>query len=181
MKQYRTFSRMMAVALTASVLFAGTAATARDRDGVRRMKPKSDQRRSDTRRTPAPVVRTNRSVKPVPVAKTVVHHKPAPKVIHVLPRGYRTIRTVDRHYYYHNGVYYTRYGNGYEIISAPRFRHLPRHARRVVVNRVVYYVCDDVYYRPYNSYYEICEAPSVRSSIEFNAGPVKILLTDVHY
>ncbi len=100
-------------------------------------------------------------------------------VVRSLPHGYRTIRTPGRHYYCHGGVYYARHSHGYEIVKAPRFHHLPRNARRIVVNRGVYYVCDDVYYRPCDGWYEVCERPVVvEKSIVFDAGPLRIVLSD---
>ncbi|MBN1577611.1 MAG: hypothetical protein JW913_13715 [Chitinispirillaceae bacterium] len=177
MKLHHVTNGMMVMALTASVLFSGAVATtASDRDGgQRRGEPRNEQRDQKNQRSPSS--RRGSQARTVYQNKAVVH-APSQRIIHVLPAGYRTIRTGDHSYYYYKGVFYNRNPHGYVIVGAPRFHRLPQHARRVVVNRIVYYVCDDVYYCSRGGYYEICEVPHVEHSIEFKAGPVRIVLTD---
>ena len=179
------FNQVVIASLTASVLLAGYTATvsARDRDDIRRMESRTVQNRTPRQKqTPAPRMykknySNNRD-------RNNIYRKRDSRVVRVLPRGYRTFKIDGRYYYSHNGSYYTRCDHGYRIVSTPRICRLPPHARRVCVNRTIYYVCDNVYYIPRAGYYEVCEAPVVRSSIEFSAGPVKIVLSDydhVHY
>ncbi len=201
MQLHHITNRAMITVVTAGLLLSGviSTVTARDRDGQRRIEPRDQNQRIEPRNEQRdqhqrveqrggqrdqhqPNYRhdnrqgnyQNHSSQ----VKTVIH-RPSERIFHSLPAGYRTIRTGDRDYYYHQGVFYNRYNHGYEIVQAPRFYYLPHHARRVIVNRATYFVCDDIYYVPRGGYYEICEPPHfVESSIEFNAGPVKIILTD---
>lgn len=116
------------------------------------------------------------------------YSRPGSHYVHALPAGHKYYRHGGNHYYYHQGVYYTRSGCGYQVIERPRFYHLPSHARRIVVNNVIYFSCDNVYYRSCGDYYEICEEPvvvcepvrssHVQSSIEINAGPVTVVLSE---
>ena len=181
MKLHLSLNRSTVATITASVLLTGLAAssTARDRNDVRRMEPRTEQKRvEDARRVQSPAPKADKKKQTGRNINTQASRQPVQKVITVLPRGYRTIATGGKNYYYHNGVYYLRDTRGYKIVSAPRIVRLPRHTRRVVVNRTVYYVDDNLYYYPRDGYYEVCEAPHVHSSIEFTAGPVRVVLTD---
>lgn len=184
MKQRPALNRTLIATTIASLFLAGalTTTSARDRDGVRRMEPRSGHQRSDSPRRQARLSKKNTIRHASQRRAKIRRHATPHRVVSHLPRGYRRITTGGCHYYHHNGVYYTRYHNGYRIVTAPRIARLPRHARRVRVNRTVYYVSDNVYYRPCNGYYEVCEAPRYHSSVELNAGPVRIVLTDYdHY
>ena len=180
MKLHPSLNRTMIATIAASVFLSGAlaAASARDRDGVRRMEPRTRQQQNEKRGKPSRNQKNTvnrRSNKRTTVAK---HRRSTTRAVAVLPRGYRSFKSGGHQYYHHNGVYYTRYQNGYRMVSAPRITRLPRFARRVRVNRTVYYVYDNVYYLPCNGYYEVCAAPYYSNSIEFNAGPVRIVLTD---
>jgi hypothetical protein len=105
------------------------------------------------------------------------HHEGPPhhhhRIHRHLPDGYRTIKVIDRHYYYHDNTYYRKCRGGYEIVSTPRVRHLPRHSRKIIINRSTYYIYDDVYYRFQDDYYVVCKPPKPRHrhkspSIRFN-------------
>ncbi len=181
MKLHHSLSTTLAATVTASVLLAGiaTSTTARDRDGVRRIESRTVQKRNNTpSRQKQYSRRTVRKQSPKVIGRTNTFKRYDRKFVKKLPRGYRTIHTGGHRYYSHNGVYYTRYNHGFTVVSAPRIKRLPRYARRVNVNRTVYYVYDNVYYLPRGGYYEVCEIPHYRSSIEFNAGPVRVVLTD---
>lgn len=197
MKMNRFSSSMITAALAASVLFTGTVSTASagDRDGQRR----NNEQRQDQRHHQDQRHQNDRSYHQERSRNNGHHeihrvHEPSRRIVHALPQGYRSIRHGDRHYYYHKGVYYNRYNNGYEIVAAPRFYQLPHHARQIVINRTVYFVCDNVYYHSCGDYYEVCETPVVErvvvcepiprrhssSSIAIDAGPVRIVFSDHH-
>ena len=181
MKLHHSLATTLAVTVTASVLLAGgtTAISARDNAGVRRMEPRTVQKRNNTpSRQKQYSQQAVRKQSPKVVSRANTSKRYDRKFVRELPRGYRTIHTGGHQYYSHNGVYYTRYNHGFTVVSAPRINRLPRHARRVNVNRTIYYVYDNVYYRPRGGYYEVCEIPHYRSSLEFNAGPVRVVLTD---
>ena len=176
MKLHQLPNGLMVSALTAAILVAGAAGTvtARDRDGHKGREARIERHDRPNNHT------VNRRVQqrgPAYRNRVTVRAK-SHRIIHALPSGYRTIHTPGHRYYYHHGVFYSRHPHGYEIVTAPRFYHLPPHARRIVVNRAVYYVCDDVYYSWHDGYYVICETPRIHSSIIFGAGPLRIVLTD---
>ena len=184
MKLHYRLNRMMVAGLTATLLLTGSISTsmARDRGRHRRIEPKKeqhDQRKHDHR----PSYRGKKHHRKHHHKNHTIHRTHQTRVVRSLPRGCRTFKAGHRRYYYHRGHYYRRHHHhGYEIVRAPRFRHLPRHARRVVYNRHVYYICDDIYYCYRGGYYEICEAPYVvQKSIEFDAGPIRIILSDSDY
>jgi hypothetical protein len=80
-------------------------------------------------------------------------------VVVSLPGTYRTYHCSNRPYYWSNGVFYTRHVHGYEVVSAPRIRFIPEHARRVVIGGTVYFEYDGGYYSYRNGYYELCPPP----------------------
>ena len=178
MKQYRLPNGLVMAALAGSIILTGASTTimARERDGEKRARPRAVQQTHKTRTVPSTSRQVHRSG-PVHKSKVTVHSS-SPRITRALPSGYRTIRTPGRHYYFHKGKYYRRHPHGFEIVSVPRFYHLPPHARRVIANRIVYFVCDDVWYTAHDGYYEICEAPHVHGSLIFEAGPLRFVLTD---
>lgn len=111
--------------------------------------------------------------------KKVIHHR-KPQYVRSLPRRARVIHHGSRNYYYSSGRYYHRHPvYGWEIVSAPRFYSLPRHARRIYINHTPYWVCDNVYYHWCDGYYEVCEVPVyIENSITFQAGPFSVTLRD---
>jgi hypothetical protein len=107
------------------------------------------------------------------------HHHRSPSHHHRihkhLPDGYHSIRIIDKHYYYHDNVYYRKCRGGYEIVSTPRIRHLPRRSRKVIIDHSTYYIYDGIYFQFFDNYYEVCEPPKPRHrhrhkdpSIRFN-------------
>jgi hypothetical protein len=234
MKVTRLPNSLMAAALAASVLFTGgiTAATAQDRngqwhnDGQRNGQQNQHNQQNQNDRSHHQERQWNngqqgqrnhvehsfhqesyRNDRPHEFYQGPKHQRP---IIHALPAGYRTFHHGNREYFYHRGVCYNRYDNGYMMVEAPRFYYLPQHARQIIVNSVVYFVCDDIYYHSCGDYYEVCEAPvvieqrpvvvyesrqeppppvvvceprhepQIRSSVEINAGPVTVVLSQSH-
>lgn len=84
------------------------------------------------------------------------HHHRVHRHLHP---GYRTIRVIDKRYYYHDGVYYRRCRGGYEITSTPRIKHLPRRSRKIIVDHSTYFIYDNTYFQFRGDYYVVCEPP----------------------
>jgi hypothetical protein len=102
---------------------------------------------------------------------------PFGEIVVSLPGTYRTIGNGLQSYYYCNGVFYHHHRHGYEIIRPPRFRHLPDHARHVMINGLVYFVHNDVYYCQRGAFYEVCEPPVIiERQVVQNAATTTIMI-----
>jgi hypothetical protein len=71
--------------------------------------------------------------------------------IGVLPLGYVPFYFGSSLYYYHDGVYYRPYNNGYQVAMPPvgaEVPALPAHARAIMIDGMQYYTQSGVYYKP---------------------------------
>ena len=189
MKQHHIRDRVLVTAMTAALLLTGMLGTTMARDRHNR----GEHRRSESQREVHERRRSDRTSfyrqkhnkyrrgkKKYLHKKShgYLHHKK--RYVRSLPHGCRSFHHGKHRYYYRKGRYYRRHHHGYEIVRAPRFYHLPRHARRVIINHCPYFVCDNVYYVYRNGYYELCAEPYVvEHSIGFHAGPFSIIFTDI--
>lgn len=147
--------------LTAGLLLAGSAAAWADRDGrhgrqEQRWDDRRDQRwdnRRDQRWDDRHEGRFERRGE---------HRPQQVKIIHQLPRGYRT-QVINRvPYYVHEHRYYTRAHNGYILVQPPigaLVASLPFGYLQLNIGGTRYYRTDDVYYRPTRGGYTVVAAP----------------------
>jgi hypothetical protein len=98
-----------------------------------------------------------------PRNKVIVVQKRSYRSFSVLPAGKKIVYCRGKKYHYHNGYYYSYYGNKYNIIPAPigiRISILPLGYKQIFFSGIPYFYYRGTYYKEVNNVYETV-APSV--------------------
>ena len=105
------------------------------------------------------------------------HSRQYGRVLHHIPRDYRTIRIGRDPYIYSDGFFYRHSPAGYILVVAPRgavVPVLPRGHRTVIIQSTPYYVYEETYYVQGPGGYVVAEPPPAATQVVETQIPVKV-------
>ncbi len=82
--------------------------------------------------------------------------------VKMLPKGHMVVKHSGKNYYFHNGYYYQKNRNGFNVVTAPvgiTIKKLPSGAQSVKIGTDVYYNYYGVYYKKSRNGYVVIERP----------------------